>query len=257
MNKKLSLLLLLLCLHFYLQAQMKTMYVAHKPGLSIREKPDVKAKVLDKIPYAAKVQFDAGMESADTVQVKTDGMSGTFRKVTYNGKTGYIIDCYLFPAVPPKANVKTLADYLLQLSPKFGAELLVKSGNMNYITEGGYEQKKQLYKNGAERHLYSAYEYGSETCFIPNFTIQQAYLLMRLIPDFKNVVTEKEEFPADNKKYTKNNTEYDVKVDRDAWNNGLDYRVKRIHIEYSDGAYYFIDIYQHENDAVIFWGSGV
>lgn len=229
------------------------MYVAHKPGLSIREKPDVNAKVLAKIPYGTQVALTQTIY--DTVVVRTEGFSSYFHKVTYSGKTGYIIGAYLLPVPPPKPTVKTLTDYLAQLSPKAGAAVEVKRGTMSYINEGGSVMKKQLYKNGAEHHQFSAYEYGSDTWFLPEFSVQQAWVLLRLIPDWKNIVDDKTELPGAGKKITRNNIEYDIKVEKENWY-GPEW-FKKIRIEYSDGASYIIEIFLLENQVVIFNGSGV
>src|SRR5262249_53931775 len=78
-----------------------TQYVAAKTGLSIREKPEVNGKVLDKIPYGTKVEVSMDYDQEKTISV--EGMKGYWRKVKYNNKTGYIIDSYLFPYAPPKA----------------------------------------------------------------------------------------------------------------------------------------------------------
>lgn len=251
-----TVLLLFLCpLASRAQVQTVPMYVAHKPGLSIREKPDVKAKVLAKIPYATKISL-ANEQGADTILVNTEGFSSYFRKVTYNNTTGYIISAYLLPVPPPKATVKNLNDYLLQLSPKAGAMVEVKKGTMNNITENGTISRKQLYKNGAEHHEFVAYEYNSDTWMIPELTLQQVWLLLRLIPDWKDVVDEKTELPVTSKKITKKeNTEFDIKVEKENWY-GPEY-FKKIRIEYSDGASYIIELFLLENQAVVFRGGGV
>jgi hypothetical protein len=62
-------------------------------------------------------------------------------------------------------------DYLFPLAPVFGAKLAVKSGTVKNIEEGWRELQKRLYINGAEWHQYIAYEYDSDTRFIPGFTI--------------------------------------------------------------------------------------
>jgi hypothetical protein len=229
------------------------MYVAHKPGLSIREKPDVNAKVLVKIPYSTLVTV--ANTPSDTTLVITEGFSSYFRKVTYNGKTGYIIGAYLLPVPPPKPNVRSITDYLAQLSPKSGPVVEVKKGGMNNITEGGTVLKKQLYKNGAEHHQFGAWEYGSDTWFLPDFNIQQAWLLLRLIPDWKNVVDEKTELPGASKIITKKEIEYDIKVEKESWY-GPEF-FKKIRIEYTEGASYIIEIFMLENQVVIFNASGV
>jgi hypothetical protein len=231
----------------------RTMYVAHKAGLSIRETPDVKAKVLAKIPYAVKVVLNN--IDTDTVRVSTEGFTSSFHKVTYNNKTGYIIGAYLLPFIPPKATVKTLTDYLAQLAPKSGSPVEIKKGTMLNIAESGYTQKKQLYKNGGEHHEFSMFEYHSDTWMIPDLTVQQAWLLLRLIPDFKFVATEKDELPRTSKKITKNNIDYDIKVEKNAWNDpdGL----RRVSMEFMIDANHIMEIFILENQVVIFLGSGL
>lgn len=252
----LTVLLLFLC-PFASRAQVQTipMYVAHKPGLSIREKPDVKARVLTKIPYGTKINL-AYEQGGDTILVNTEGFSSYFRKISFNNTTGYIISAYLLPVPPPKTTVKNLDDYLLQLSPKAGAMVEVKKGTMNNIAEGGTVSRKQLYKNGAEHHAFEAYEYNSDTWFLPDLTVQQVWLLLRLIPDWKDVVDDKTELPVTSKKITKKeNIEFDIKVEKENWY-GPEY-FKKIRIEYTDGASYIIELFMLENQAVVFRGGGV
>ncbi|MEI9912556.1 MAG: hypothetical protein WDO71_24670 [Bacteroidota bacterium] len=50
--------------------------------------------MLDKIPYAAKIILQENAE--ELKKISTEGLTGYWRKVTYNNKTGYIIDSYLF-----------------------------------------------------------------------------------------------------------------------------------------------------------------
>ena len=91
-------------------AQENTLYVAAKTGLNIREKPETTAKVLDKIPYAAKITL--GEVGEQSKRINTEGFIGYWKKVTYNNKTGYIIDAYLLPYPPPKGDTKTMKEYL-------------------------------------------------------------------------------------------------------------------------------------------------
>lgn len=247
--------LLFLC-PLLVTAQSRKMYVAHKPGLSVREKPDVNAKVLIKIPYATPVTLTNEFSGSDTMVVSTEGFSSYFHKVTYSGKTGYIIGAYLLPVPPPKASVKNLNDYLAQLAPKSGAAVVVKKGTMNNIQENGTQTTKQLYKNGAQHDEFMAYEYNSDTWFIPDLNVQQAWLLLRLIPDWKEVIDEKSELPGVSKKITKKeNIEFDIKVEKESYF-GPEY-FKKIRIEYSEGASYIIELFTLENQVVIFRAGGV
>jgi len=133
---------------------------------------------------------------------------------------------------------------------------VVKSGTMNNISEGGWQLTKQLYKNGAEWHEYQGYEYGSDVYFLPGFSLQQGFLLLRLIPEFKEVIGEKDEFPTASKKYKKGDIDYEITVEKRSF--GEEYVwVDKIHIEYSEGATYIFEMYMLDNQVVIFMASGV
>src|SRR5688572_14837123 len=82
-------------------------YVSAKTGLSMRDKPDAKATVIGKIPYGTKINVNYPEE---IVNINTEGMEGAWGKVTFGGKTGYIVNSYLMPSPPPKATVKTMKE---------------------------------------------------------------------------------------------------------------------------------------------------
>jgi hypothetical protein len=235
-----------------LTAAQNNLYVAARSGLSMRDKPDAKATVIGKIPYGTKISVNYPEE---IVNITTEGIVGAWAKTTFNGKTGYVVNSYLFPMAPPKATVKTMKEYLAQLSPVFGAKLVVKSGKMDNIEEGGWELHKQLYKNGAEWHEHLGYEYHSTAYFIPGFTLTQGFLLLRLIPEFKDIFNDKDEFPTENKTIKKGEVEYDIKVEKEMLGDNPWY--KKIKLEYADGALVFFEMYQIDNQLVIFTGSGV
>jgi Bacterial SH3 domain len=256
---RIILLTVLMAFTFSATAQMDgTYYVAAKTSLSLREKADPNAKVLDKIPYGTKVTTIP--EDGEWVSIVTEGLTGYWKKVKYNNKTGYIVDNYLLPWPPPKlATIKDLKQYLAQVSVPFGQKLTTRSGTMNQITESGWELNKQLYKNGAERHDFLAYEYGSDTYFLPGFSLQQGFLLCRLIPEFKEVFGEKDEFPTASKKFTKEEREYELKLIKtvDEVEYTGPYTIEKIKFTYEDGAYYQFEMYMQENQLVIMFSAGV
>lgn len=224
----------------------------------MREKPEAASKVLEKIPYGTKVTIIP--EDGDWKTITTESMMGYWKKVKFNNKTGYIVDSYLLPWGPPKlATVKDMKQYLAQVSLPHGTKLVRKSGTTNEITESGWQMNKQLYKNGAEWHQFLGYEYGSDTYFLPEFNLQQGFLLCRLIPEFAQIFGEKDEFPTASKTFTKNGIEYDVKLIKrgDDPDYGGPYTIEKIIIGYSDGASYEFQMYMQENQLVIFFSSGV
>lgn len=235
-----------------------TYYVAAKTSLSMRETPDAASKVLEKIPYGTKVTTIE--EEGEWKEIVTEGMTGYWKKVKYNNKTGYIVDNYLLPWPPPKlTTVKELKQYLAQVSVPFGQKLITRNGTMNQITESGWELKKQLYKNGSECHEFLAYEYGSDTYFLPGFSLQQGFLLCRLIPEFKEVFGEKDEFPTAGKKFTKDGREYELKLIKtvDDPEYSGPFTIEKIKLSYEDGAYYEFEMYMQDNQLVIFFSGGV
>ncbi len=234
--------------------QTRTAWVAAKSGLSIREKPAIGAKVLDKIPYGTKISLQQTEE--ELVSVVTEGMHGYWEKVSFNNKTGYIVGSYLLPVAPPKLTVvKEMKDYFKQVYIPFGNKLEVKEGQRHNIEEGGYELHKQLYKNGAEWHRFMGYEYGSDTWFLPDFTLEQGFILLRLIPEFKDVFSDKDEFPTESKIFKKGEREYSITVEKELI--GERPWIRKITISYGDDAIYDAELYLLENQLVVFFGSGL
>jgi hypothetical protein len=232
-------------------AQTKT-YVALKAGLSIREKPDVKATVIGKIPYGTGI---AVSYPEKVIEVSTEGLHGAWAKTTYGGKTGYIINSYLLPVPPPKAGIKTAKEYLAQLSTTAGAPLIIKRGSIMNIEEGGSETKKQLYKNGAEYHSVVGYEWHNDVYFLPDFTLEQGFVLLRLIPEFNYVFAEGDVFPAKNTTLKKNDVECEVKVETEEF--GDQKWIKKITVEFTGEGVTTFEMFQLGNQLVISFGGGV
>ena len=252
--KKLILLPLLFVSCILFAQQYGTMYVAAKSGLAIRESATNSSKALGNIPYGTKVEI-----LQDDGEIKShiiENMLGYWQKVKYNNKTGYILDSYLLPWAPPKlATVKEMKQYLTQSTTAFGAKLIVKSGSMDNMEEMGWEMRKQLYKNGAEWHQNFGYEYGSDVYFLPGFSVQQGFLLLRLLPEFKEAIGENDAFPLDSKTTTRNEEEFKIIVDKEMLGDYPWY--KKLTIQYADGAYYELQLFQLDNQLVVSFSSGV
>ena len=253
-KKIIGLLLLALPLGVTAQESLGLFYVAIKGGLSIREKPETGAAVLGKIPYGTKISV---LQPPNEIKpIVTEGVEGQWKLVKYGGKSGYIINSYLFPWPPPNTTtVKEMKQYFTQITQPFGSKLAVKKGNLNNISEGGWQINKQLYKNGAEWQEFLGYEYHSNVYILPDFTITQGFLLLRLIPEFKEVFGDKEEFPTESKKYKKGELEYEVTIEKEMLSDSPWY--KKIKLEYSDGAWYHFEMYYLDNQLVIFYSAGV
>ncbi len=258
MRKIILIAFLVVSLHSIAQLPDGTYYVAARSGLTIREKADPASKVLERIPYGTKVitmPEDGGWK-----EIITEGLTGYWKKVKYNNKTGYIVDSYLLPWAPPKlSTIKDLKQYLAQAAPLFGQKLITRSGTTNQVTEDGWELTKQLHKNGAEWHQYFAYEYNSDTYFLPGFSLQQGFLLLRLIPEFKELFGEKDEFPTSSKTIKRGEKEFDIKIINTT--EGGEYTgpitIEKIKVSFESGAYYQFEMYMQDNQLVIFFSGGV
>ncbi|MFN8291905.1 MAG: SH3 domain-containing protein [Chitinophagaceae bacterium] len=258
---RITFLMALLAVSFTLSAQSPygSFYVAAKTGLSMRETPAADARVVDKIPYGTKITLTE--EEGAWKEIITEGLTGYWRKVKYNNKTGYIVDSYLFPWPPPKkGTVTTMSQYLAQVTVPFGARLVTRSGTMTQLTESGWELNKQLYKNGAEHHNFMAYEYASDTYFLPGFSLQQGFLLLRLLAEFKDVFAEKDEFPTKSKKTDRgDDSGYEIRliktVEEEEY--GGPFTIEKIRISFNKEAAYEFEMYLQDNQLVIFFGSGL
>lgn len=171
-------------------------YAAARSGLSMREQPNTGAKVLEKIPYGEKLMTVAG--DVNQPVISTEGFSGFWWKVNYNGKTGYIVSSYVLPLPAPKAGTKTLQEYFAQVSAANGSPLIIKKSDPALNETGESTLTKQLYKNGMEWQEMRGYEFGSDVYMIPDFTIEQCFLLLRLVGQYPDLIADKDVFPSKN-----------------------------------------------------------
>ncbi len=231
-----------------------TYYAAAKSGLSIREQPGTSAKVIDKIPYGEKFVTVAG--DANQPAISTEGFNGFWWKISYNNKTGYIVSSYALPLPPPKSGIKTLQDYFAQVSSAAGGPLLIKKTDAGLNEAGESTISKQLYKNGMEWHEAKGYEFGSDLYFLPDFTIEQCFLLVRLIGQYTDIIADKDAFPSKNSTIKRPTGDKTIEVIRDKAD-GPSGPIHKIKIVSIDGAITEFEISMFDTQAVIFWSSGV
>lgn len=230
-------------------------YAAAKAGLSLREQPSTTAKVLDKIPYGERVI----VPSADTfplVAISTEGFNGHWWHVNYNGKSGFIVSSYVLPLPPPKAGTKTIKDYFNQVSSLVGDPLVIKKTDASLNEMGESTLTKQFYKNGMEWHRWEGYESAFELCLLPDFTIEQCYLLVRLLGQYPELISEKDIFPLKNSTIKNATGDKAIEVEHERYD-GKTGPVNKIKIISAQGAVTEFEIYLLETQAVIFWSSGV
>ncbi len=234
--------------------QTRMAYTASKAGLSMREKPGINAAVIAKIPYGTKVTIEINHDEVP-VEISTEGMDGIWVKTTYNGKTGYIVSSYLLPVPPPKTGTRTLKEYFQQLAAPAGAPVVIKNGTDVNIGNDYYVVKKQIFKNGFEYHESNFYEADNTTYFLPEFTFQQGFILLRLFPEFAKVFAANDVFPTKDKIMKRGDDDFIIEVKRvksDVVNT-----IEGIHITFTDGVYYDFEMFQIGNQLVISFGGGI
>jgi hypothetical protein len=245
----------LVVLFFYSSSfSQYTYYAAAKAGLSMREQPNTNAKVLEKIAYGEKLVTVA--DTGPLVAIATEGFAGYWWKVKYNNKTGYIVNSYVLPMPPPKATTKTIADYFEQVSTKAGSPLILKKNDFALNEMGQANLTKQLYKNGMEWHKAQGYEYGSDLYMLPDFTIEQCFLVVRLIGQYADLISDKDAFPSKNATVKNDGGEKITEIEREKYD-GKPGSVKKIKLTSTQGAITEFEIFMLDTQAVIFWSSGV
>lgn len=234
-------------------AQEGPFYIAARNGLSLREQPNASSKLITKIPYGEKVTIK--YISNDVYKYNDEGLNGMWVSLNYNGKTGYIVDNYLLPTPPPKAGVNDLKQYLEQLSPTAAAPVEIKR-SLAELEGGSISLKKQLFKNGMEYHLWNGYEAHTYSFFLPDYNLQQAFVLLRLLPEYRTAFGANDALPTTNKTFKRGDTEITVKVEKEEWGDGEE-RVIRLKLSYEEGALYDIELFELGNQVVVSISGGV
>ena len=163
---------------------------------------------------------------------------------------------------PPKAGAKTLPDYFSQVSTKAGSPLLIKKSEVALNEMGESTITKQLYKNGMEWQEEKGYENGSNLYLLPDFTIEQCFLLVRLLGQYPDLISEKDPFPVKNTNTKIEGGAKPVEVQREKYDGPKDPAgkpgpVQKIKIILEQGAITEFEIFTLGIQAVIFWTSGV
>lgn len=245
--------ILLLLSTIQLWAQDGVFYIAARNGLSLREQPNASSKSITKIPYGQQVTIKYITDNV--YKYNAEGLDGMWVSVTYNGQTGYIVDNYLLPTPPPKAGVNDLKQYLEQLSPTTGAPLEIKR-SIAELEGGSISLKKQLFKNGAEYHLQNGYEAHTYTFFLPDYNLQQAFVLLRFLSEYKTALGANDVLPSTNTTIKRGETEITVKVETEDYGDG-NKRVVRLKLSYEEGALYDIEVFELGNQVVVSVSGGV
>ena len=155
-----------------------------------------------------------------------------------------------------------MSDYFTQISVKAVAPLVIKKYDIDLGESGKLKLTKQLYKNGMEWHNSEGYEYGSDLYILPDFTIEECFLLLRLLGQYPDLIGEKDAFPV-KRSITKNESgEKLIEIEQEKYDGPKDPAgkpgpVKKIKITSTQAVVTEFEIFSLDTQAVIFWSSGV
>ncbi|MFA9219686.1 MAG: hypothetical protein ACEQSL_00710 [Sediminibacterium sp.] len=156
----------------------ETLSVLTLSGIKLRDKPG--GAVLQSVPYAAKV---ITLEAKNNnFPFTVEGIKGAWVKVNFNDKIGYVFDGFLSRLPAP-----SLTDANLRAYVKREFKMLSEDLPLSYLTNNdlGASGNTVLFlewngqKCAYENHFY--YEGGGENLSIPGVSIEEAYLLVRII----------------------------------------------------------------------------
>ena len=117
--------------------------------------------------------------------------------------------------------------------------------------------KKQLFKNGMEWNENQGYEYGSSLYVLPNYTLEQAFLLLRLLNQYPELVGEKDAFPTKNSSTKNDLGEKAIELERENYGDGKTGPVRKIKILHTQGAVTEFEIFMIDTQVLISYNSGV
>ena len=217
-------------------------YAASRSGLNLRESPNTAAAVVNKIPYGAKV---AKAADTDPGEIVTEGMTGRWLRVTYEGRPGYVADVYLLPFPPPQGSADDLDGYLNSISKPTGT----CKKTISYSTDETVTTSRTLYENGMATRHFTGYENGSETLWVPGITLQQGFVLARLLCSTKGLLSTADVYPGKSVDGGDNGRSITLQ--------SANHWLTAIRYDWCDGACYTVEIRDEEGEVSITFSSGV
>lgn len=188
----------------------ETLFIVAKSGLRLRAEPNVEAEVITLVPYGGGVQVVKN--DKDPVPMSSEGLKGHWKKVQYDGKTGYAFDGFMISRPAPR-NGESFKEYIYRVyGPKQSEKIHTAKEEVNMQNKKSYKEEYFL-KNGA-KHVATGYFSGStDTYHLPETTVQEAFLMAKLTglaAFFKNMNFPRESKTESDKKEPNNS--YRVKV---------------------------------------------
>lgn len=196
--KKVVILIFTLCSLAHTVSSQNTWYVAAQSGLRLRKLPDPNSETLTTVPYGQAIEIKIPEYSENmrqyTFTYESEGFQGSWWETTYQGKKGYIFSAFLFPVPPPKKEHYTLFQYTSS-SGENGIPVTIKK-HQNHDGDAPFSIIKHLTRSGISYTEASALEYASVIYSLPGFDLEQAFHLIRILPEFQKYLKDQVMFPS-------------------------------------------------------------
>ena len=146
-------------------------------GINLREQPN--GNVITHIPYGAAVlTLEA---KSPLITASFEGIPGAWTKVQFDNKIGYVFDGYLSHLPAPGLDEANLEMYARKHFAFQTDSILI---SLFENSDGNSEDYIQVFQSkwgpiGFESSVY--YEGGSESLSIPNMSLEEGYLLVRIL----------------------------------------------------------------------------
>lgn len=146
-------------------------------GINLRDQPN--GAVIAHIPYAAKVLTQEA--KSPLVTASFEGIPGNWTKVKFDGRIGYVFDGYLSHLPAPGLEEANLEVYARKHFTFQNDSILI---SLFENSDGNSEDYIQVFQSnwgpvGFESSVY--YEGGSESLSIPKLSLEEGYLLVRIL----------------------------------------------------------------------------
>lgn len=262
MKKQTFLFSLFLWLLFGSMNAQNNWYVSAASGLNLRSTPGTGSQALVKIPHGAKVNL---LPNGEHTSYESEEVSSYWQKISYDGKTGYVVHAYISRIAPPKAT-ETLEEYLARTAVKAGELHYSHISEADEITEMYYTSDKIFYSNNMVLETRIGYEWSENRLIIEDMTPAQAFIFVRALQkEFGDVIAAGSNYPKAGT-YTRilkqegssENIEAEYTVTVVMSDCGESAYPQGIRIEHSAyGAFGYLEIRYEYNYVQIIWGSAV
>ncbi|NPV02423.1 MAG: SH3 domain-containing protein [Brevinematales bacterium] len=167
------------------QGSTKMLFIYAQSGLNMRKTPSLEGEKLTKIPYGAAVEILE--EKSAPVTMTYEGLKGKWVYVKYGADKGYVFEGFMGRLPVPQPGIG-FADYF---SKNFAP---LKKTVTNSFQPAGEDDGYQLdvnffYDKGIIIRKYAYFEGGDDTVTIPEMTVQEAFVFLKLfnLPALKTV----------------------------------------------------------------------